>query len=75
MPDTGLLFLSLVNLIMGVSLILYPHAISTLSKVLNRTLAVWDHQLMRHRHILGVLACLASYAFFQLALLVPLLGR
>ena len=73
MPDSGLLVLSFVSLVLGVLLILYPSAIKQLSSALNRTLAVLDEPIVRYRYGVGLLAFIASYAFFKLALLLPTL--
>ena len=71
MPDTGFLCLSLLSVVLGALLILKPSTLSKLSSRLNRTITVLDDGLIRHRHVTGLLAFVASYAFFQLALMLP----
>ena len=71
MPDSGILVVSLVCVVGGVSFILFPHPLVSLSQALNRTLVALDGQLIRYRYVLGVLLFVASYLFFRLALLVP----
>lgn len=73
MPDSGMLIFSLVCLVVGVVLFLYPQAIMKLSGFLNRTLTVLDQPLIRKRYFVGLMAFIASYAFFKLAFWVPLL--
>ena len=73
MPDTGFLFLSLVNVLLGALLFLAPNALAQVSRWLNRTLGDLDQNLIRHRYVMGLLAFVAGYAFFKLALLLPLL--
>ena len=72
MPDSGLLFLSLTSLLVGVLLFLYPRAVLKLNGVLNKMLSV-DEKLLRKRYVVGTLAFIASYAFFKLALMAPAL--
>ena len=71
MPDSGLLMLSALCVVGGISIILYPNALLKLNEVLNRTLMALDQRLMRFRHVIGVVLLLVSYLFFRLALLVP----
>ena len=71
MPDTGFLLLSLLSLLVGAALFLYPRALSQGNSFLNRTLVAMDDMLIRHRYVMGLLAFLASYAFFRLALMLP----
>ena len=73
MPDSGFLVLSLLSIIVGVMLFLMPKAIVKFSGLLNRTMAVVDEQLIRHRYVMGGLAFVASYAFFKIALMLPAL--
>lgn len=73
MPDTGFLGLSFLSMLVGVMLFLFPQAILRFSGLLNRTLVVLDERLIRQRFLVGLLAFAASYAFFQLALLFPML--
>jgi hypothetical protein len=75
MPDSGLLFLSLLSVVGGAMFVLFPDALMKISGALNRTLAVLDERLMRYRYILGVLLFLLSYGLFRVALLLPGLGR
>ena len=75
MPDTGLLFLSFLSVLVGSSLFLYPHAMMKVSNALNRTLAILDESIIQYRYLIGLLAFGAGYAFFKLALLLPLLRR
>ena len=71
MPDTGLLFLSLLCIIAAASCILFPKGLSKISVALNKTVKTFDDGLMRHRYVFGVLLFAVSYLFFRLALLVP----
>ena len=73
MPDSGFIFLSLASLVLGASLFLYPKVLLKLSGMMNRTMAVLDDQLIRHRYVIGLLAFIASYALFKLALMLPTL--
>ena len=73
MPDMTLLLLSVVSVIVGGGLVLYPETMLRVSGLLNRTLTVLDQRIIRHRYVFGALAFLASYAFFKLALLLPTL--
>lgn len=71
MPDTGCLFLSLTGLVVGSLVVLHPKGVLRLSGALNRTLAVVDDRVVRYRYVIGVLAFVASFAFFKLALMLP----
>ena len=71
MPDTGFLFLSLASVMLGAALVLFPQAVTKLSSALNRTLAAVDESFIRYRYVVALAAFAASYAFFQLALLLP----
>ncbi|MDP3703037.1 MAG: hypothetical protein Q8R78_01415 [Candidatus Omnitrophota bacterium] len=71
MPDTGFLFLSLASVLLGILLVLFPQAVVKLSSVLNRTLAAVDDVFLRYRYLVAVLAFVASYAFFHIALTLP----
>jgi hypothetical protein len=71
MPDSGLLFLSLLCLMAGVGFVLFPHPLLTISQALNRTLVSLDERLIRHRYLCGALLFAVSYLCFRLALLVP----
>ena len=73
MPDSGFLVLSLLSIVVGVMLFLAPQAIVKFGGLLNRSLAVLDDQLIRHRYVMGGLAFVASYAFFKIALMLPAL--
>lgn len=73
MPDTGMLALSLMSLVVGSLLVLAPHALIRLSEALNRMVGTLDPWLMRHRYVVALAAFAAAYAFFQLALLMPTL--
>ena len=75
MPDTGFLFLSLVSVVLGSALVLFPKGVVKLSSALNRTLAAVDERFIRYRYAVALLAFAASYAFFQIALLLPSLRR
>ena len=68
MPDSGLLFLSLICVVAGVAFILFPHPLLNLSRALNRTLVTLDERLIHLRYLLGVLLFIASYLCFRLAL-------
>ena len=71
MPDTGFLGLSLLCVAMGISFILFPHALLSASQFLNRTLVTLDQTLVRYRYAMGVLFVVGGYALFQIALLLP----
>jgi hypothetical protein len=71
MPDTGFLFLSLLSVGVGACLFLAPGALAKASDRLNRSIGKLDDALIRHRYVVGVLAFVAGYAFFKLALLLP----
>ena len=71
MPDTGLLFMSVLSLVVGTSVILFPQGILKLSAWLNRTVQMVDEPLMRYRYLVALAAFAASYAFFRIALLLP----
>ena len=70
MPDSGLLLLSGVSLIAGVGFFLFPNPLLKLSLSMNKTLAVLDQLLMRHRYLVGVVLFGTSYLLFNLALWV-----
>jgi len=71
MPDPGMLFVSVVCLVAGVSFFLFPHPLLNLSRALNRTLVVMDERLIRHRYVFGTLLFVVSYLCFRLALITP----
>lgn len=71
MPDSGFLFLSVMSVCVGAMLFLAPDGILKTSQWLNKTVALVDQKLLRHRYVAGLLAFGASYAFFKLALLLP----
>ena len=75
MPDTGFLILSVLSLVVGALLILFPSALSKIGQALNRTLITLDERLIRYRYVAAIVAFIGSYAFFKLALLLPQLGR
>jgi len=69
MPNAWLLFASFASLVVAILLILGPDVLRKLSVALNRSLTVADDSLLRYRHVLGVIAFLASYGLFRLSLL------
>jgi hypothetical protein len=71
MPDSGLLFLSLICLVGAVGFVLFPHPLLAISQALNRTLVSLDDKLIRYRYVCGALLFVVSYLCFQLALLIP----
>lgn len=71
MPDTGFLVLSALSVGMGAAVVLFPHGVARLSDRLNRTVQVLDGPIMRHRYLFALMTFAASYAFFQIALLLP----
>ena len=73
MPDTGLLALSVVSLLVGTLLVLAPRKLTECNAWLNRSLGKVDAWLVRHRYVMALAAFGAGYAFFKLALLVPTL--
>ena len=75
MPDTGMIVLSLLCVVVGVALILSPHFLLELSVRLNRTHGPLDQKLIRHRYIMGLFTFGASYAFFKLSLWLPALRQ
>lgn len=73
MPDTGFLFLSLVSVGVGSLLMLYPNGLLRVNESLNRTFSLMDQRLIRYRYVTALLAFVGSYAFFKLALLLPMM--
>ena len=71
MPDTGFVFLSVLSIVVGSCLFLVPGALLKMSEQLNRTLGRLDDRLIRHRYVMGILAFVAGYAFFKIAVLLP----
>ena len=71
MPDSGLLFMSLLCLAAGAGFVLFPRPLLAISQALNRTLVSLDERLIRHRYLCGALLFVVSYLCFRLALLVP----
>ena len=71
MPDTGLLALSGVCLVVAISCILFPQQLEKFSIALNRTITTLDQHLLRYRYMFGCLLFVMSYLFFRLALLIP----
>ena len=71
MPDTGVLFLSLLCVVSGVAFVLFPNPLLRVSEALNKTLTVLDRRLMRHRYLVALLLFAVSYLLFNIALLVP----
>ena len=54
MPDTGLLFLSVACLMAASGFVLFPDPLRRASEVLNRTLVMLDHVMMRYRYLIAV---------------------
>jgi len=75
MSDSGMLFLSLTSIVVGGALFLSPKFLLALSSRLNISRGTVDQWVVRYRYIAGVLAFVAGYGFFRLALLLPTLGR
>ena len=50
---------------------LYPKLLVKVNSQLNKRLRDLDRDLIRNRYGVGLLAFVASYAFFKLALLLP----
>ena len=75
MPDTGLLLVSVLCLIIGGTLILVPKVLTELSQRMNAPHATADQWIVRYRYVTGLLAFVAGYGFFRLALLPPGLGQ
>ena len=72
MPNPLCLSLSLLGIVVGTMVLLFPHALLRLSKAMNRALvAAPDERLLRVRYLVGWLCFIASYGVFQLALLIP----
>ena len=71
MPDTGFLFLSLMGVLLGSILVLYPDGLMQIGNALNRTMTALDRWFVRYRYMTALLAFLGSYAFFRIALLLP----
>ncbi len=75
MADSRLLLVSLLCVIIGGTLFLFPKGLAGLNQRLNTSLVLLDQWLIRYRYIIGVLAFVAGYGLFRLALLSPALGR
>ena len=71
MADATCLFLSLMCLLAAIMLMLFPVSVKQASRALDRTLAVVDDQLVKHRYVFGLVLFLVSYSLFRLALLIP----
>lgn len=71
MPDSGMLFLSLACVVLGMMLFLQPTAIMKLNELFNRKVGNLGEECVRHRYVMGLTTFVASYAFFKLALLLP----
>ena len=71
MMNPGLLILSAVCFTSAVAFVLFPDPLLRLSTVLNRTLLVLDHFLMRYRYAVALLLFGVSYLLFSLALMFP----
>ena len=69
MPDARLLILSVVCLVAAAVLILFPKAIEQLNELVNRTVVLTDKNLMRYRHVLGVVLFITAYLLFRLSLM------
>ena len=57
-------------LAVGVSLVLFPDGVTRFSALMNRTLNTLDDKLLRHRYIVGIGLCGASYLLFRLAFVI-----
>ena len=75
MPDSGMLFLSLLSMGVGAILVLAPNTLLTLGAWFNQRLLTLDEWLIRRRHIMSLVAFAGCYAFFKLAVLLPALWR
>ena len=75
MPDSGCLFLSLICLVSAVMLVLFPRSVISASRALDKTLAVLDEHLVRHRYIFSLILFAVSYSLFRLSLLIPGLNQ
>ena len=75
MPDSRLLLVSLLCVIIGGMFFLFPHGLSGLSQRLNTSHGTLDQRIIRCRYITGILAFVAGYGFFRLALLLSTLGQ
>ena len=75
MPDSRLLLVSFLCVIIGGTFFLFPKILTSLSQRLNTSHGTLDQWIIRCRYIIGVLAFVAGYGFFRLALLLPTLGR
>ena len=65
------LWLSVIALVGGVTVILVPKRVMQLNDQLNKILVSVDGLLMRYRHLVGVALLVVAYLCFRLALLVP----
>jgi len=54
-------------------MVLFPKMVLSASHGLNRIVTTLDEPLLRYRYLVGVLLAVTSYAFFRLALLLPML--
>lgn len=75
MPDSRLLLVSLLCVVIGGTFFLFPKVLAGLSQRLNISHGTLEQWIIRYRYITGVLAFAAGYAFFRLALLLSPLGQ
>ena len=71
MLDNRLMGLSVVCIVLGVLLILYPKVFVSMSRLLDRSISVIDGLVMRYRYVVGIALAISGYALFQVALLIP----
>jgi hypothetical protein len=69
MPNVAILCVSVVCLIAGVSVVLFPRQLLGVSRALSRPLVTLDESLIRHRYAFGALLFVASYLCFSLAMM------
>ncbi len=68
MSHSYALLVSAMCLVAGVAMVLWPTSMLRLSRALNRSIAVLDEPMIRHRRGMGLLLFAASYSMFRVAL-------
>ena len=72
MPDSFALAGSIMCLVAGVLMVLWPHSLLHLSRRLNQSIAALDEPMVRHRRLVALLLFAASYSMFRVALWLPM---
>ncbi len=73
MPHEGLLFVSILCVVIAAAAVLFPKTLEQVSGRLNKTVTTIDKRLMKHRYTFAIVLFVVSYLIFRLALQVPLL--